>query len=462
MQSLAAIAFVTLKAAYRFRLVNVLAALLIGVVVVLPSIIRDDGTARGFTQIIITYTLSAITGLLGMTTLWLACGTLAREIEECQIQVLAVKPVPRWKIWLGKWLGIMLLNSLLIGVAGAGVYGLLHKKSSSLPPEEQAILRNEVLVARAGVREEVPDIEKDVEVLLKERLKDAAVASMDRNFVRNQLREQLKARQQLVPPGFARRWTIKLGLAKDFVRDQQLYVRVKFFVPPDQASTLNPKSYEGMWEIGPPDTQKRARKQVSLAADSFHEFPIPANLYDKDGVLTIDYQNHSETAILFPLEEGIEVLYPESGFTVNFIRGLCVILCWLGLLAALGLTAASFLSFPVAAFLSVGVLIILFSGGTISSVVRDGTIVGLSDEGGPVERSPLDVVAVPMFKGLLHVIQLVQSVSPIDSLSSGRSITWLQLGGAFSQIVLLFGGGLAALGISIFNRRELAIAQHQQ
>ena len=462
MQSLAAIAFITLKAAYRFRLVNVLSALLIGVVVVLPSIIRDDGTARGFTQIIITYTLSCITGLLGMATLWLACGTLAREIEECQLQVVAVKPVPRWKIWLGKWLGIVLLNAILLAVSGACVYGLLYKKANSLPTEQQAILRNEVLVARAGVREEMPDIEKDVEVLFRERMKDSQVAGMDREFVRKQIREQVKARQQLVPPGFARRWTIKLGVLKNFVRDQPLYVRVKFFVPPDQASTLNPKNYEGLWEVGPPDTQKRARKQVSLAADTFHEFPIPANMFDDNGVLTLDYQNHSETAILFPLEEGIEILYPESGFTVNFIRGLCVILCWLGLLAALGLAAASLLSFPVAAFLSIGMLIILFSGGTISAVVQEGTIKGLSEEGGPAEQSKLDVVAVPIFKVILQVIHLVQSVSPIDSLSSGRSITWFQLGGAFAQIVLLFGGFLAAIGITILTRRELATAQHQQ
>ncbi len=36
----------------------------------------------GFTQILLTYTLGAITGLLGIATLWLACGTLARDVED--------------------------------------------------------------------------------------------------------------------------------------------------------------------------------------------------------------------------------------------------------------------------------------------------------------------------------------------------------------------------------------------
>jgi hypothetical protein len=47
-------------------------------------------------------------------------------------------------------------------------------------------------------------------------------------------------------------------------------------------------------------------------------------------------------------------------------------------------------------------------------------------------------------------------------LSSGRSISWSELGTAFGQIVLLPGGIIAAIGILLFNRRELATAQGNQ
>src|SRR5690349_5648462 len=79
-QRISAIMGLTWRAAFRFRLFIVVAALLLGSVVALPILIKDDGTARGFTQILLTYTLSAITSLLGLSTLWLACGTLARDI----------------------------------------------------------------------------------------------------------------------------------------------------------------------------------------------------------------------------------------------------------------------------------------------------------------------------------------------------------------------------------------------
>src|SRR5512136_3278419 len=152
MQPLLAIAWLTWKAAFRFRLFLVVAVLLLGAVVGLPLLIEDDGTARGFTQILLTYTLSTITALLGLSTLWLACGTLARDIEECQIQVVAVKPIARWQIWLGKWLGIMALNGALLALSGASVYALLQWRATRLPADQQAILHQEVLVARGSAK----------------------------------------------------------------------------------------------------------------------------------------------------------------------------------------------------------------------------------------------------------------------------------------------------------------------
>ncbi len=97
----------TWKSAFRYRLFWILAALLAAAVVGLPLLLKDDGTAKGLTQILLTYTLAAVSALLGIATLWLSCGTLATDVEECQMQVVAVKPIARWQIWLGKWLGIL-------------------------------------------------------------------------------------------------------------------------------------------------------------------------------------------------------------------------------------------------------------------------------------------------------------------------------------------------------------------
>ena len=85
-----------------------------------------------------------------------------------------------------------------------------------------------------------------------------------------------------------------------------------------------------------------------------------------------------------------------------------------------------------------------------------------NEEKGVAGHSGADIVLIPAFKGILAVVSLVKNYSPIDSLSTGRSITWGELGSAFAQIVLLVGGVFAVAGIFFFNRRELATAQGTQ
>lgn len=459
MQRTFAIAALTLKAAFRYRLVLVLSALLVASVVVLPLIIKHDGTARGFTQILMTYTLSAITALLGFATLWLGCGTLAREVEECQMQMVATKPIARWQIWLGKWLGIMAVNALLLGVSGAAVYGLTLWRAAQLPEKERTILRNEVLVARASARVPMPHLEPEIERRMRERLNDPSVAALDRRFVRDQIREQVKAEFQLAPPGYVRTWKIDLSRVKDKLRDQPLYVRAKFF----SSQYTSSGTFIALWEIGPPESQRVHREEMSLAPETYHEFRLPPNLLDEQGFLYVRFYNVNEAALLFPLEDGMEVLYPEGRFTLNFARGLLILLCWLGLLAALGLAASSALSFPVAAFVTVGVLVVCFSTGTIRQVIQEGGITGVDSNTGQVEQPDLiDKAAVFLFKNVLNVINLVKEFSPVSLLSTGRSITWGMLLQAVLQVIVLLGGVFAAVGITLFTRRELATAQANQ
>jgi len=101
---------------------------------------------------------------------------------------VAVKPIARWQIWLGKWLGIISLNAALLALSGASVYGLLLWRATRLPPDQQAILRKEVLVARGSARERSFDseINAQTERLLRERLQASPELSADRdNLIAN-------------------------------------------------------------------------------------------------------------------------------------------------------------------------------------------------------------------------------------------------------------------------------------
>ena len=117
------------------------------------------------------------------------------------------------------------------------------------------------------------------------------------------------------------------------------------------------------------------------------------------------------------------------------------------------------MSFPVAAFFSLSLLMVALSSGTLSGVVEQGGMGGANHETGVVERSPVDLFVIPFFKAILWVVNLVEGFSPIESLSTVRSITWGQLGLAGLMNVLVLGGLIGGAGMVIFTFRELATAQ---
>ena len=373
MNKIMAIAGLTWKSAFRYRLFWILAVLLLAAVVGLPLVLKDDGTAKGLAQILLTYTLSAVATLLGVATLWLSCGTLAKDVEECQMQVVAVKPIARWQIWIGKWLGLLSLDATLLALAGAAIFTLLHWRASHLPAAEQKILHDEIFIARAGIREPVPDLAKKIDALMNRRVKGRPTDYTAEDLVelRQQARALVIAGETEVPPGYWKRWGFDLSTLRDHLGQRPLQLRVKFHTAkpnPDQR-------YETGWIVGPTNSSARVPIEQNLPPDSFQEFEIPTLLDDK-GILWVDFINPNDVAVAFPLEEGFELLYPESTFGINFIRGMGVLFCWLALLAAIGLAMASFLSFPVASFASLALLIMGLSSSVVSSVVEQGTITG--------------------------------------------------------------------------------------
>jgi hypothetical protein len=456
MNKIAAIVGLTWKSAFRYRLFWIMAALLAAAVVGLPLLLKTDGTAKGLVQILLTYTLSAVAALLGIATLWLSCGTLAKDVEECQVQMVAVKPIARWQIWLGKWLGLLSLNAVLLALAGAAIFFLLEWRAAKLPPDQQKILRDEIFVSRASAREAPLDIAPQVDRLMRQRVKDPSkMDPRDLAEIRRQITAALTSLHTEVPSGFYRRWGIDLHTLQDRLRDQPLLLRIKF-----HAANANPETqFTTVWYLGPTNSPQRRVLTEVTPADSFQEFQVPPNLLDDKGLLWIDVANPNEVALDFPMEEGLELLYPESTFGVNFVRGLAIVFCWLALLASIGMAAASFLSFPVAAFVTLALLFVAFSSGTVAAVVEQGTITGYDAAKGGYGHTPADLIFVPIFRGALKIIKLAQSFSPIDNLSSGRSITWGQLGRAAAQIILLMGGFFCLVGILLFTRRELATAQ---
>jgi hypothetical protein len=142
---------------------------------------------------------------------------------------------------------------------------------------------------------------------------------------------------------------------------------------------------------------------------------------------------------------------------MNYVRGLCVILAWLGLLASVGLAGSSLLSFPVAAFCAMGVLALGLSGNTLKSVVEQGGIVGIDHDTGQVSKSDfINQASVFVYGNVKKLLDRVTGYSPVGNLSTGRSIGWVELAKAVFFINVVLGGLVSLFGAVALTRRELA------
>ncbi len=145
MRAVLTIAHLTLAEARRRRILA--AALLLGAAFVLlfalgfHFIVRDvrahEATptqARLVLSIIVLAALYAANFLIVMTSVLVTVDTLAGEIGSGVIEALCTKPVPRWAVALGKWLGCWAVLALYASLLCGGVLLVARLVGGYTPP----------------------------------------------------------------------------------------------------------------------------------------------------------------------------------------------------------------------------------------------------------------------------------------------------------------------------------------
>jgi Cu-processing system permease protein len=69
-----------------------------------------------------------------MISIFSSVDTISGEISSHTIQSIATKPIQRWHIVLGKWLGFAAMISLYLGMLGGGILLIVWASSGYLPP----------------------------------------------------------------------------------------------------------------------------------------------------------------------------------------------------------------------------------------------------------------------------------------------------------------------------------------
>ena len=442
-----------LKAAFRSRVFFFLLGLSLLAATAIPLTVRGDGTAVGAVQAGLTYSLQAVGVLLSLAAVWLGCSGLSREIENYTLHMVVTKPVSAFRLWLGKYLGVLTVTAIPMVVCGGVIYGLMSWKlnGGDFSEEELARARREVLVGRREWGPVRPDFNK----LAMQRYDELAGEGRldpdhDKEQVVKELLRQVRAASTEVAPAQVRRWRFAnihgSGDGEFFCFRYRIYV--------DSTSSSRQRATFGVWHVVNPDKEGQADGEAFLPqramGGSFHELKIPFALVGEDGGLIVEYLNSDprQASVIFQLEDGPSVLIPVVSFSANYFQGIVVVVVRIARLAVLGCAMGAIFSSPVAVFVAMAYL---FLSVTADTVFRESTSRD-SQTGRPYGYNMFS------YGTAVAVDTVIISLREFDApgrLSRGYLIGWRGIGNVLLFQLVLRGVPLAALGVFVLHRREL-------
>ncbi len=417
---LLAIAINTIRHVVRMKLALVFVLFLVVVLASVPFTLKSDGTQKGKVQITLAYSLGLLNIVLSVLTLFLSTSTFCSDIRNKVMFTIDTKPVKRWEILAGKWLGVMIVNTALLLCLGGAIYGAVMYLGRPLEGRdgEHPELMRDVLTARVEI---VPAVSR----------KTGRTASV-------------------VPFRHEKEWVFEnIGCS-----DSEKVITLKFRY---YTSGSSDEKISGLWTARSED-RGFYEHVTSLPAKSFHEFRIPASVVSPDGRLKISFLNVSApgVSVIFPGED-VTILYRAGNFGGNFFRALLLVLLRLAFIAAVALGASTFLTFPVAALFSIFVLIMSLSVSSFSVLIQGSP---LPESGSSRETVvPAAALARKVAAAALKVLPDLRAYDPVPYLAGGVLIRWRRVIEGLIWVVLLRSGVTGCLAYVIFNRRELAIMQ---
>lgn len=468
------LARLTVHEAVRSRLLLAIAGALLAGLAGLPLLLGGGGTAGEQLQVVLRYSVGFALIMLSVATLWASCGGVAGEIQDRRLYLVLAKPVHRYELWLGKWLGIMALNTLLLALSGVTLWAMTWRAVRDGGPD-QAEARDRILAAHRAIEPDLPlagglpRLRAAVAAAVaagkapEGETPDALVDRMAREVYRTGLTVApsgsvtlVYATGRLPDAGPAFRVAYKIASA----RPERLPVAAEWRIeettagrPAGMPLARVPEAAERVrsgaaWVVAVtnyPGVPAEVRIPAAVAAVATNGFRLTYVRKDRDNPALI---------LLAPDGRGPELLVPAGAFVPNLARGLLLILFRLAFLAAVGLSAGCLLSMPVAVFFSFFMLVPLMMSGYVETVASTGQFL-VPHEGPAPEHGLLERYSMGLFRGLNVVTRPMLELDPAPLLADGRRIS----GGLVGRGLVLLGGlytlVAGAVGVLLFSRREV-------
>ena len=342
-----AMARLTLREALRSRLVHLFGLLLAVVSGGMPLIVKGDGTPAGLIRMTLAYTLGMAFGLLCVATLWTGCALFPGDAARHTLELTRVKPVRPGPIWLGKWLGLLMLDLVLLTGVYLATWAAVARQAAR-DPAAAAVMQT----ARLAVKPRLPSLDEQLETYFLQSGGPARKPAEQREL-RRQLRREIPFQSIALQRGKTWNWNFTLDRPPD--PRQPLWLRFQFDT---DAFTRAEVKAQGRL------TGQHSGAGVDFLLDDFStrvfEIPLDAGAFGGESRFRLSLTHAgSETAgpLLLQPRQGLDLLVPRIGLGRNLARSAGLHLSILALLAAIGVSLGALFSLPVAAFCATGILL---------------------------------------------------------------------------------------------------------
>ncbi|OVE81935.1 hypothetical protein BVY04_02100 [bacterium M21] len=460
MKATLAIALKTIRSAIRKKVVHVLFFFSFLTVFILPLTLVHDGTAKGLVQISLTYALGIIGVLLSVVAVWLGSTLMSEDIEGYQLHMVLSKPVRRSQVWLGKWLGIVVLLGSLLAIDSVFIYGVCHYRlqRAGFEEDEMARLQAEVLRGRRVKRPDDIDLKQWAANELDRRLKMGMTLppKMNRDSALGTLMSSLSKGEGDIRFRGTRPWVFH-GLPKSSDDDEFMHLRFRMFV--SKAKEKNQRQTQGLWTIKNFRAKELRQSMITLPyrcmGGTFQELKIPTSLISDDGTLEVAYTNMDPMAqtVVVQRTDGPTLMFGGAGFANNYVRVIFLLFLQIVFMATLGCATGGAMSTPVA-------ILISFSYVIFGLIVR---YMQVSDADAQAAQSEIPAMVVIKY---IHIAVEAATISlnefiQVGSLTDGRLVDMSGIGLIGVSVLIFRGLPIALIGIFCFSLRELGLVMRK-
>jgi hypothetical protein len=451
MRSIWAVAKNTIAQAMRMKIAVVIFLLLLVLLPLMVMITEGDGSLKGKLQTFMSYGLSLMSIMLCMLTIAISCFTLCNDIKFKHIFLVVTKPVRRFQILVGKFIGLVIIEIFLITIFAAIIYAgtMFIPRLSKASDAEIAMVNSQFFTAR---RELSVSIDRE----LLEKRADQRYQELARV---NELPEGMskdKILRELLNQEMMKERAVEVGQRKDWIFEnvpqleegEMIFVQYKYEVASEPVSG----KVASQWAVGDNRQEKlspgeRKTHVYSLEQNDKtriqYEFGVPADCISADGHVAVMFRNPPINGTTV-MPEGIKLMYRSGTFGANYVRAVLVILSRLIFLAALGVSLSTWLSFPVAIFISVVFFFI-------------GTFYGFIFESLGAMSLNANVFYALTIKPLLWLLpQFDRDHNPTQYIIFAKLLTNGFLAQLYIFTVLIKSFVMLLLGMLIFRHREIA------